>query len=162
MLGVPFVAIGSVVANLLHMPVHYCAALLALVLQSLIVAVTVSVVAATAGVTAGKRRRPLETGAIVLICLAYLGVYGCWTEWEGEWSWGPRFLLPVLGVLSPFLELLTGRLRELALALGVLGFLVSAPTWICYYEGVYAAQAEQRIPATSIAWSVSQSPFVRV
>ncbi len=43
-------------------------------------------------------------GMVLAISLIYLLVYGKWYMWHGGYSWGPRFLVP----LMPFLALLTG------------------------------------------------------
>jgi len=43
-------------------------------------------------------------GAILALSALYVGVYGKWYMWHGGFSWGPRFLVP----LMPFLALLTG------------------------------------------------------
>lgn len=52
------------------------------------------------------RRRPAETllaGGVFLVTILY---YAPWWAWYGGWSWGPRFLVPVL----PFLVLPIGAL----------------------------------------------------
>jgi hypothetical protein len=115
------------------------------------------VVAAIAGLVVGAKKRLEETAATAAVCLGYLAVYGSWSAWQGGWSWGPRFLLPVLPILIPFVALLSGRWRRAALWLALAGFLVSAPTWICFYERAFAER-----PQAQQGWSVSDSPLVRV
>ncbi len=44
------------------------------------------------------------TGLILAVSAVYLLLYGKWFMWHGGYSWGPRFLVP----LMPFLALLTG------------------------------------------------------
>jgi hypothetical protein len=49
-------------------------------------------------------RRDWETALLSLgVVAAYLLVYARWFMWWGGWSWGPRFLVPVLPFLSLFL-----------------------------------------------------------
>lgn len=43
-------------------------------------------------------------GMIVAICVLYVLLYGKWYMWHGGYSWGPRFLTPIL----PFMALLVG------------------------------------------------------
>ena len=45
---------------------------------------------------------------IVTICVGYLLLYGKWYMWHGGYSWGPRFLTPIL----PFSALLVGPTWE--------------------------------------------------
>lgn len=53
-----------------------------------------------------RRRQPALAEAILLASAAALLVYGSWWAWHGGWSWGPRFLLPLLPLwLLPLGEL---------------------------------------------------------
>ena len=53
-----------------------------------------------------------ERRLVLLFCaglaLLYIGVYAKWYMWHGGYSWGPRFLVPIL----PFVALLTGPVWE--------------------------------------------------
>jgi hypothetical protein len=73
----------------------------------------------------GRRR---EASLFAAISLVWLLVHACWWTWHGGWSWGPRFLMPIV----PFLIVPLGALwagarrsvRTLIVALAVLGFMV--------------------------------------
>ncbi|WP_376791738.1 ArnT family glycosyltransferase [Thermoflexus sp.] len=79
-------------------------------------------------VSLGRRDRAL-VWAVAALFGGYVALYGQWWAWDGGWSWGPRFLIPVI----PFLLLMAGgALRQrpglwAARGLGALGFLVQLP-----------------------------------
>ena len=55
------------------------------------------------GLRPAWRRLPhLYFGLILGICLGYWLFYGAWFSWGGTWGWGPRFLVPILPLLMPF------------------------------------------------------------
>lgn len=114
-------------------------------------------IAATAGLIVGVKKRFEETLTIIVVCLGYLAAYGGWSTWQGGWSWGPRFLLPLLAILIPFVALLSGRWRKIALWLALAGFLINAPTWVCFYERAFAER-----PQAQQGWSISDSAIVRI
>jgi hypothetical protein len=62
--------------------------------------------------------------------LAYLIFYARYTQWEGGYSFGPRYLLPVIPLaalgLGPLLAYGGRVIRRLAYSLAVVGFLVQA------------------------------------
>jgi hypothetical protein len=60
---------------------------------------------AVAGFWRRARAEALIIGLISLITLIY---YSMWWAWDGSWSWGPRFLVPLL----PFLVLPLGTLLQ--------------------------------------------------
>jgi len=102
----------------------------------------------------------LETLMIVAVFLAYLGIYGCWSYWEGGWSWGPRFLLPALPVVAALLGLLRGKwVRALAL-FAAIGFVVNAPTLVSFYERYYAEMNQQGVSVHTQLWSVREAPLL--
>jgi hypothetical protein len=116
---------------------------------------------------AGLNRRlfmRLDVLLIVATALAYLSVYAMHGGgWGGGWSWGPRYLVPVLPILMALCGLLEGKSRRALVILTVLGFLINAPTLISYYQRIYQ---ENRLvgvePVDGNLWSLEQAPFVRI
>ena len=82
-------------------------------------------------------------GLALAVSAAYVLLYGKWFMWHGGYSWGPRFLVP----LMPFLALLTG------------------PAWIALTEegwgGKWARWAAGALTALSVAvqWLGLTIPF---
>jgi hypothetical protein len=46
------------------------------------------------------RNYPIETGIIISVGFTLLLVNSCFVNWRGVWSYGPRYLLPILPALS--------------------------------------------------------------
>ncbi len=74
------------------------------------------------------RRHRLEAMFLVLISLSHLLLYGKWFMWHGGFAWGPRFLVPIVPLLTimvaPLVQRLSGKWSAvfwalLALSLGV-------------------------------------------
>jgi hypothetical protein len=120
------------------------------------------VVLAVLGLWKAAQGRRLEALSIVALFAAFLGLHSFWTAWSGGWSWGPRFLLPVLPGLLASTGLLEGRLKRSLVALAVAGFLINTPTLVSYYERYYAEANEQHIPEHVLLWSPSHSPILHV
>lgn len=87
----------------------------------------------------GARRLLRRCRAEVLLLLSIAGVvvllYASWWEWTGGWCWGPRFLLPIIGLMMPMVvegwETLRARgkrwVRWGAVVLVVCSILVQVP-----------------------------------
>jgi hypothetical protein len=62
--------------------------------------------------------------------LVYMLFFCTYTQWEGGYSYGPRYLVPALALLGlgvgPALETGSRNMRRLAIAVFILGFLVQA------------------------------------
>jgi hypothetical protein len=119
------------------------------------------VVLALAGLNARFFKR-LDVLMIVSIAFAYLGMYAIWRDWSGGWCWGPRYLLPALPGLMAMCGLLGGTSRKVLIALTMLGFLISAPTLVSYYERVYQEELVDRGLLEATYWSLSDAPFLRI
>jgi hypothetical protein len=81
----------------------------------------------------------------IAITAIYLGIYGCWYDWQGGLAWGPRFLI---ALIAPWLALLgrafpeteSGWARLLVAVLLPIGVAIQAvgvalhPKWTRYSE----------------------------
>lgn len=106
------------------------------------------------------RRTPFESLAVGAIFFGQLGLHSVWKFWAGGWSWGPRFLVPVLPCAAALLGLLERRQLRKLLVFALLGFLVNAPTLVSYYERYYAEAAEQGVPEEALLWSPTRAPLL--
>jgi hypothetical protein len=84
--------------------------------------------------TWGLRRLWLRNRALAVVAgvapLAYLFFFATYTQWEGGYCYGPRYMVPALALLclglGPALDGATRRTRLVAWTLFTLGFLVQA------------------------------------
>jgi len=96
------------------------------------------------GLPALWRRERLVTGFVLGVVLAYLGLYSGYGMWYGGLCWGPRFLVPIIPLLTiPLAEALSSQRRwTLACVAGLLliSFIVQAGVstvdWTAYYDRV--------------------------
>jgi hypothetical protein len=72
-----------------------------------------------------RQARPVFIFAAA-ISLLYVLLYGKWYMWHGGYSWGPRFLAPIV----PFLTLLTGPILERVIVHNAGGILARLGIWL--------------------------------
>jgi len=118
------------------------------------------VVMAILGFRKAKKAMPTEALLMATLFAGFLALHSLVPYWHGGWSWGPRYLLPVL----PGLMALTGLLEEKAvkglLVLAFAGFLVNAPTMVSFYERYYAEAKEEGVSDIALLWSPSRAPLL--
>ena len=85
------------------------------------------------GIAGLPRLARLDRGLVVLAAgmpFVYLLFYARYTQWEGGYCFGPRYLLPVIPLLclacGPMLQTAGRNTLRLAIALGIVGLLVQA------------------------------------
>lgn len=107
-----------------------------------------------------RRRRGLA-----LFCAAALAAnllfYGAYQFWPGDWSWGPRYLIPVLGLaLLPVAEV---RAKTALLLTAVLGFAVNLLDILVDFRNVIANAilGGHDIYASSSYWQPAESEIWR-
>ena len=112
------------------------------------------------GFRQAAKTKLLEALLITALFLAFLGLHSAVPYWHGGWSWGPRYLLPVLPGLMALTGLLEGRAAKGLLTLSFLGFLINAPTLVSYYERYYAESNERGISDSELYWSPARAPLL--
>lgn len=106
------------------------------------------------------RSIPLETLALVALFGGFLLIHSLWSAWEAGWSWGPRYLVPVLPVLLIPVAYLPRGWRKGVMVLTALGFLVNAPTLVSFFERYYSELRDQGVDVAdhAVVWSPSYAP----
>jgi hypothetical protein len=87
-----------------------------------------AVLLAILGFRQARKTKPLEALLIAALFLGSLGPHSGLAYWHGGWSWGPRFLLPILPSLMALTGLLEGKAAKALLYLSFLGFLANPKT----------------------------------
>lgn len=77
------------------------------------------------GASGSSRDEPLASGLMVVTFAAFVGAYAKYAWRYGGWCWGPRCLLPALGVVMPLVARAIGT-GDLARRIGVALFLAGA------------------------------------
>ena len=114
------------------------------------------------GAWQARDSRRLEVLLIAGLATVFLLLHSVWGYWHEGWSWGPRFLVPVIPALMALTGVLEGKAVKALLLLAFLGFLVSAPTFVAYYDRYYEEEYGQQISERDQRWSPSQAPAVRM
>jgi hypothetical protein len=106
------------------------------------------------------RTKQIEALLLIALFAGFLVLHAAVPFWHGGWSWGPRYLLPVLPGLMALTGLLEGKAAKGLLVLAFTGFLVNAPAMVSYYERYYAEANEQGVSENDLLWSVSRAPLL--
>lgn len=110
------------------------------------------------------RREPALAGFLALAWGVALTFYGAWWAWHGGWSWGPRFLVPLLPLSClPLGALPAGRGWRVALIVALaLGAAVNALGVLTDPVAPYAeAGAAGVTDYDAIHWRLDASPVVK-
>lgn len=111
------------------------------------------------GFRSALRAHRFEALAIAAVFAGFLLLHSCLPYWFAWWSWGPRYLVPVVPLLCALAGLLEGSWRRSLAVLAVLGFVINAPTILCFYERYYSELNERGIPTgESLTWSLRYAP----
>jgi hypothetical protein len=119
-----------------------------------------AVLLAILGLRRAAKTKPIEALLISALFIGFLGLHSLVPYWHGGWSWGPRYLLPVLPGMMAMTSLLEGRAAKALLVLSLLGFVLNAPTLVSFYERYYAEANEQGISDSELYWSPSRAPLL--
>jgi hypothetical protein len=112
------------------------------------------------GFRKAMRTKQFEALLIGALFVGFLGLHAAVPFWHGGWSWGPRYLLPVLPGLMALTGLLEGKAVKGLLVLAFAGFLVNAPAMLSFYERYYAEANEQGVSESTLLWSPSHAPLL--
>jgi hypothetical protein len=104
-----------------------------------------------------RRVRPALAEFLALTWITALPFYGMWWAWDGGWSWGPRFLVPLIPLSClPLMMLPEKRVwRGIAAALILAGIVIQAAAVLTDLTPHYAAT-----DTTALHYDLRQIPQV--
>ena len=102
--------------------------------------------------------RRLDVLLILATAVVFWLVYSAWFDWHGGWSWGPRYLFPVLPGLFALTALLDPCKRAILVWLTALGFLVNLPTTFSLYDLSYKELTQASVPMEAMLWNPIYAP----
>ena len=105
------------------------------------------------------RTHLLEALAIVGVLAAFLILHSALPYWFAAWSWGPRYLVPAIPGLCALAALVRPQWQKVFVGLTLVGFLINAPTLLCFYERYYSELAARGMDTrANLAWSFRYAP----
>jgi hypothetical protein len=112
------------------------------------------------------RRQPAFTALLGAIIVLHLVVMGSWVAWWGAWTWGPRFLVPIMPLLALGLAEGFASARGLGARVAIAGLSVASLAvqllGIAVDHDVYIVQLLplDPLPDTLTIWNVQYNPIV--
>lgn len=106
-----------------------------------------------------KEHRPVAV-LVLAWCLGALGVYGGWFMWWGGWSWGPRYLVPIVPLLLiPLIWYPTTRAATATLlGAGIVGTAINAAGALVDFNLPLTRLAQRGISDYQAIWRWSAWP----
>ena len=119
-----------------------------------------AVVVGLAGYRHLSRDKRPDGNLILAMFAAMLCLHAFYVYWSGGWAWGPRFLLPVTPGLFALAAFAAGRWKQLLTLLSLIGFIISAPTLLSYYDGYIAEATARHVSEDALVWSPGKSAII--
>jgi hypothetical protein len=108
------------------------------------------------------RLRELRTLVLLLLVVACL-LYGSWSSWTGGLAWGPRFLVPLVPLLSILAILVWRRsmvARSIGLPLAAASVMLNVLLVIAPHERLHAYATVNGWTTTERVWSPRGTPWL--
>lgn len=97
-----------------------------------------------------SRKKPI-TMLMLLLISGQIIMFSLWWSWEGGWVWGPRFLLPVLPLMTLLstaaAQFLWRKFPVAVIGLALISILIQIPGSLIHYSW-YESDLRSRFPAT--------------